>query len=136
MKTIPQFRWLFALALLAFMDDIYITISHFLPGPPPPYAYWMGIPSAPLGLVMYAFIMALIYFYMKSGKMWQFYTLLAVLTSQFMSGVSVFYTQAFVLGFFCAYAYLYVVITACMFFLIVTIWASMGHEKGNPALLS
>lgn len=130
MKSMKCWRWLFALGLLALMDDIYISFHHFIPGPPPPYAFSFGIPNAPLGVMVYALILVMIWNYMKTGKMWIFYTLMVILASQCLSGVSVFYDQTFVLGFFCAFAYLYVLLSVSMFFLFAHIWATMGEPKG------
>ncbi|BCY17358.1 hypothetical protein hrd7_12070 [Leptolinea sp. HRD-7] len=129
MNTLKYWRWLFALGLLALMDGIYISFHHFIPGPPPPYAFSMGIPNAPLGVMIYALIMFLIWQFMKTGKKWIFYTLMALLASQCLSGVSVFYDQTFVLGFFCALAYFYVLLSISMFFLFAYIWAVAGDSR-------
>lgn len=129
MNTLKYWRWLFALGLLVLVDDIYISFHHFIPGPPPPYAFLMGIPNAPLGVMVYALILVLIWNFMKTGKKWLFYTLMALLASQCLSGVSVFYDQTFVLGFFCALAYFYVLLSISMFFLFAHIWAIAGDSR-------
>jgi len=103
------------LGCIALADTIIITIHHFIPGPPPDFAYSFGIPTAPVGIALYLVIIGLIYSCLRYHKAVLFRILFALLTFEFVVAILAFYQQTFVLQFFCEYAYLYVTVSVLMF---------------------
>lgn len=106
---------LLVLGLIGLLDAVIITINHYIPGPPPDFSYWFGIPSAPVGIGFYTVIVFLIISYLRSGAAWQFNVLMGLLIFELLSGINAFIQQTFVLQFFCPYAYLYVAVSVTMF---------------------
>ena len=103
------------LGIIALADSIIITIHHFLPNPPPDFAYSFGIPTAPAGIICYLVIIGVIVTYIRTKSRAVFLIMAFLLTMEFLEGILAFYQQTFVLKFFCEYAYLFVLISILMF---------------------
>ncbi|MCK9152271.1 hypothetical protein [Methanobacterium alcaliphilum] len=118
----------FFLGLVALIDTIYISINHFVLGSPPYFAYTAGVPTAPIGIIFYL-VLSFNAYYLNTQKMWVYNVLLGLLAIAFLFGLSAFYTQTFVLKFFCPFAYLYVIISILMFILIILANINQNNEK-------
>lgn len=108
------------LAIIALVDAVIISIHHFLMGPTPEYAYTLGIiPTAPAGIIIQVVMLVLIAVFMKTKNPVAFTLIQGLVSLMFLEGIVAFYTQTFVLRFFCEYAYLFVVVSTLMFACII-----------------
>ena len=122
----PLLWSLVVLGIIGLIDAIIITVHHFIPGPPPEYAFMFGIPTAPAGIFWYCVILSVIFLFIRTRNQGLFSVLLALLTFEFLYGIVVFYLQTFVLRFFCEYAYLYVVVSLLMFVIGIVLCRMQG----------
>ncbi len=114
-KNNSLMSWTFLLGLVALVDTVYISLEHFIPGPPPDFAFTFGIPTAPIGIIFYIAIILLNGFYLRTKIESLLNVLLVFLFLGFLMGINTIYTQGFVLKFFCPYAYGYVILSILMF---------------------